>query len=304
MKNILSFLTILTVCSMFIFSCSNTNKKVSSLKETENGDQIAKEEIIFTEKKVAASSNGKPTEYHYILKNKTIAKEFLNENGEVINVKGNIPNGLIKEYNIDGKLVSENNYNAGKFEGVNKTFHLDGKTVATVKNYKNGVLEGKVFEYYENGNKKLEATYKNGVLNGVLKKYSINGTLLSSAHYANSQLDGLYKEYFVTGTPKIEIEYYNGKKEGYSKEYFSSGILKHEYNYSQGKLEGESKLYYEDGSINKIEKYTNGKLNGDTKIYSNNNSEIPLFIDTYVNGKKILRRAFSSKGTQIFKIPY
>ena len=62
--------------------------------------------------------------------------------------------------------------------------------------------------------------------------------------------------------------------------------------------------YYEDGSINRIEKYKNNKLNGDTKIYSNNNSEIPLYIDTYVNGKKKVRKAFSSKGEQIFKIQY
>jgi antitoxin component YwqK of YwqJK toxin-antitoxin module len=63
-------------------------------------------------------------------------------------------------------------------------------------------------------------------------------------------------------------------------------------------------IYYEDGCINKIEKYKNNKLNGDTKIYSNNNSEIPLYIDTYVNGKKTMRRAFSSKGIQIFKVKY
>jgi antitoxin component YwqK of YwqJK toxin-antitoxin module len=69
-------------------------------------------------------------------------------------------------------------------------------------------------------------------------------------------------------------------------------------------LQGDSKIYYEDGSINKIEKYKNNKLDGDTKIYSNNNSEIPMYIDTYVNGKKVMRRAFSGKGDQIFKIRY
>ena len=300
MKNIYLFSIVFFICVLFFCSCSSTK----SIQATEAGDQVAKDEVIFTEKKVANSVDGKPTEYHYILKNKVIAKEFLNEKGEVISVKGELPNGLIKQYDIDGKLISENNYNAGKLEGVNKTFYSDGKTVATVKNYKNGVLEGKVFEYCENGNKKIESNYKNGILNGVLKKYSTSGTLLSSAHYAEGKLDGLYKEYFVTGKPKKEIEYYNGLKEGFCKEYSSEGLLKSEYNYSQDKLEGDSKIYYEDGSINEIQKYQNNKLNGDTRIYSNNNSEIPLYVDTYVNGKKILRRAFSSTGQQIFKIKY
>lgn len=300
MKNISLFLTIFFICSLFVCSCSSTK----SLKATEKGDQVASEEVVFTEKKVVASSNGKPTEYHYILKNKVIAKEFLNEKGEVVSVTGELPNGLIKQYDIDGKLVSENNYNAGKLEGVNKSFYSDGKTVATVKNYKNGVLEGKFFEYYENGNKKTESNYKDGILNGTLKKYSISGTLLSSAQYADGKLEGLYKEYFVTGKPKKEIEYYNGLKEGFCKEYSADGILKEQYNYSQDKLEGDSHIYYEDGSINEIRKYKNNKLNGDTKIYSNNNSEIPLYVDTYVNGKKVSRRAFSSNGKQIFRINY
>ncbi len=304
MKNILLFLTTLTFCSFFVCSCSSKNGKISSLEATENGDQIAVKDILFTEKKVSASSDGKPTEYQYVFKGKVIATETLNEKGEVVSVKGEIPNGLIKEYNIEGKLVAENNYNAGKLEGVNKTFYSDGTTVATVKNYKNGLLEGKVFEYYENGNKKQEANYKNGLLNGILKKYSMAETLLSSANYIDGKLDGLYKEFYVTGTPKKEIEYYNGLKEGFSKEYFSNGTLKAQYNYSQDKLEGDSMIYYEDGCINKIEKYKNNKLNGDTKIYSNNNSEIPLYIDTYVNGKKTMRRAFSSKGIQIFKVKY
>ncbi|MFA7675649.1 MAG: hypothetical protein WCY38_06240, partial [Endomicrobiia bacterium] len=106
------------------------------------------------------------------------------------------------------------------------------------------------------------------------------------------------------GAPRIEIEYYRGKKEGYSKEYHPNGTLKYQYNYSQGLMQGDSKIYYEDGSINKIEKYKDNKLNGDTKIYSNNNSEIPMYVDTYANGKKIMRRAFSGKGEQIFKIRY
>ena len=300
MKNISSLLFFLFFCVVFMSSCSSTK----TIEKTENGEQIANKEVVFTEKRPVVSKDGKITEYKFILKNKVVATETLNEKGEVVSVKGEIPNGLIKQYSVDDKLMFENNYNNGKLEGVIKTYFPDGKTVSTVKNYKNGVLEGKCFVYYENGHKKSESNYKNGILNGTVKKYSMAETLLSSKQYSNGKLEGLCKEFFVTGKPKKETEYYNGLKEGYSKEYYSNGTLKHEYNYSQDKLEGDSKIYYEDGSIQTIEKYKDNKLNGDTLIYSNNNSEVPLYVDTYVNGKKVSRRAFSGTGKQIFKINY
>ena len=80
--------------------------------------------------------------------------------------------------------------------------------------------------------------------------------------------------------------------------------MKHEYNYSQDKLEGDSKIYYEDGSIYTIEKYKNNKLDGDTKVYSFNNSNIPMYVYTYKNGKKVFERAYSAKGELLYKKKY
>ena len=79
MKNISLFLIVFFACSSLFYSCSANKQTVPVLEE---GDQVANEEIVFTEKKVAATSNGKPTEYKYVLKNKVIAKEFLDENGD------------------------------------------------------------------------------------------------------------------------------------------------------------------------------------------------------------------------------
>ena len=93
-------------------------------------------------------------------------------------------------------------------------------------------------------------------------------------------------------------------KEGEYKEYFPNGSIKVQYNYSKGKLEGDSKIYYEDGNINRIEKYKNNKLNGDTKIFSGNNSQFPMYVDTYSDGKKILRKTYSGKGELIFQMEY
>ena len=64
MKRTSLFLIAFFAFGMFVCSCSSTK----TVQTSEEGEQIAKDEILFTEKKVAASSEGKPTEYHYILK--------------------------------------------------------------------------------------------------------------------------------------------------------------------------------------------------------------------------------------------
>ena len=69
-------------------------------------------------------------------------------------------------------------------------------------------------------------------------------------------------------------------------------------------MEGDAEIYYEDGSIKKTEKYRNNKLNGDVKIYSNNNSGSPIYIDSYVSGKKISRTAYGNNGKKLFKEIY
>jgi antitoxin component YwqK of YwqJK toxin-antitoxin module len=96
----------------------------------------------------------------------------------------------------------------------------------------------------------------------------------------------------------------NGKKEGYKREYDAAGILLADYNYTMDNLEGQTKKYYEDGSIQMIANYSNNKQEGETKIFSNNNSDNPIYIDIYKNGKKIKRKAYSSKGKLIFTLDY
>ena len=132
-----------------MFSCSSAQKeKVSSMEATEEGDEVAQAEVVSTTKKIT-KTDIKSTTYAYVLEGKTVATEIVDTKGEVIFFQGEIPNGLIKEYDASNNIVSEMNYNAGKLEGVTKTFYPGGKTVSAVKNYRNGILEGKVIEYYE-----------------------------------------------------------------------------------------------------------------------------------------------------------
>ena len=70
MKKFNLFLTALFVSSIFMFSCSSAQKeKVSSLEATEEGDEVAQEQVVFTTKKVT-KSDIKSTTYAYFSKEK------------------------------------------------------------------------------------------------------------------------------------------------------------------------------------------------------------------------------------------
>ena len=54
--------------------------------------------------------------------------------------------------------------------------------------YKNGLLDGESFEYYDNGKKKAYANYENGLLNGQSKKWMRDGTLESEVYFEQGSL--------------------------------------------------------------------------------------------------------------------
>ncbi|MDR2426295.1 MAG: toxin-antitoxin system YwqK family antitoxin [Endomicrobium sp.] len=296
----------LIICSICILLSSCVSVDQSGFGKLEPDDQIASETPVISAKKVELGryDDGTSKGYKYISEDGsvTFAEELIDEKGNRI-IEGRIPDGLIVQYYDEGNIAAELNYNAGRLEGVVKEYFPDG-IVSSVKNYKSGELNGPVKEYYPNGKIKEDFVYINGLLNGALRKYSDTGTILSRAEYQDGELNGTYKEFFVNSKVKIEIEYMNNKKEGYQREFDPSGILLAEYNYTMNKLEGQSKKYYEDGSIQMIANYVNNIQEGETKIFSNNNSDHPIYIDIYKNGKKIKRKAYSSQGKLIFTFDY
>lgn len=309
MRKIFSFFILFISLTVLFSSCVSAQKQASS--EDKNSEKTEEKEpeksYVIIDKKLMKSEGNKKL-YIYIVGTKVVAEETVDGQGNVVRLKGEIPAGTVRLYNLKDEVISEKYYAYPRKEAENKTYedrtYFDDGGLASIKTYTDGVLDGLSVEYYEDGNKKIESNYKNGELNGDYTKYAETGKIEYSCQYLDGHLSGEYKKYFDTGVIEKEEEYLNDKKEGECKEYFSTGVLKKRYNYSQDILEGEAEIYYEDGSIERREVYKNGKLHGDVKIYSNNNSQYPIYIDTYYNGRKAVRRAYSNKGTLIFKEEY
>ncbi|MBN1463540.1 MAG: hypothetical protein JW922_07690, partial [Paludibacteraceae bacterium] len=77
-------------------------------------------------------------------------------------------NGKIKtEY-----FLTKNN----KISGIRKDYYESGK-INLIRNYNNGLLDGKCYKYYPNGNIMIESTYCYGKENGWCIKYNSDGSI-------------------------------------------------------------------------------------------------------------------------------
>jgi antitoxin component YwqK of YwqJK toxin-antitoxin module len=303
MKN---FTMSLCVYLFFILtSCAATQKAPADpFKTLEPEDQIAGKGSAAAKKiETGKWADGTPKEYTYIsIDGKTVyAVENINPDGKSF-IEGKIPNGQILQYYGD-MVAAQLNYNNGILEGVIKEYFSNG-TISATRNYKSGRLYGPVREYYPNGKIKEEASYKDNVLDGVVRKYSETGNILLLQEYRDGELSGLCRDYYANGKIHTEKEYFNGKKNGICRQYAPNGVLLNEQRYSKDILDGESLEYYAGGNIQSVMNYSDGKLEGVSKIYGENNSSIPLYIDTYSNGRKIQRRAYDSTGALVFTLNY
>lgn len=103
------------------------------------------------------------------------------------------------------------------------TFFPNGM-VSTAGSRYQGKLHGRVFSFYENGEKWLEQQYQFGVLDGEQLEYR-DGKLFSVENFQNGQRDGWAKYFNIEcGNLFLEGAYKNDKREGYWYEYYGPEI--------------------------------------------------------------------------------
>ena len=70
---------------------------------------------------------------------------------------------------------------------------------------------GKVFDYYENGQKKYENTYKDGKEDGLWTKWYENGQKFREGTFKDGKQDGLWTDWYENGQKSYEVTYKDGK---------------------------------------------------------------------------------------------
>jgi len=158
----------------------------------------------------------------YESEGKEVAKELMDRDGSVIKTVGKIPDGLVKEFFLDGAIREEVYYKDGKKEGVAKLYNKKG-IMRGEFNFKNGKQDGLNRTYFPDGERLKEITFKDGRLEGINREYAKDGRLLFEANFKDDKQDGITTIYHPDGGKTVSV--YNKGKLVSEKEYDATGKL-------------------------------------------------------------------------------
>jgi antitoxin component YwqK of YwqJK toxin-antitoxin module len=98
-----------------------------------------------------------------------------------------IQNGIHREFNKHGVLVTEGKMVDGMREGVWREYYDTGE-LAIMQHYVKGEPHGKFTSFHLNGAKWSEGTHNNGRCTGMFRVYNENGELVRTMNYKDGTL--------------------------------------------------------------------------------------------------------------------
>ena len=72
--------------------------------------------------------------------------------------------------------------------GLNKIINAQTGRIKLVKHYKNGLVDGEIIYYWDNGQIRLKGQYKEMCRVGTWKNYDSNGDIQLEEHYDNNEI--------------------------------------------------------------------------------------------------------------------
>ena len=220
-------------------------------------------------------------DYHPNGKIKTVAYFF----------KG-IPDGIRREYSIDGQVVKSYMFrngilvgegivdDDGKKQGDWKEFYETGELRAAGK-YIDSRPVGKWKYYFENGKIEITGEYtRKGQKDGEWVWYHPNGNILCIENYVIGLLEGESFTLTIDGDTLERGVYLEGLEDG-KWIYFNDSVLV-EGSYNLGKKSGVWKTYYPNGKLKRFESYHDDELDGKCVYYWENSVKKAEY--TYING--------------------
>lgn len=146
----------------------------------------------------------------------------------------------------------------------------------------NYVADGLFTSWYENGQKKMEATFHNGKLNGIQTQWYENGQKSTEIALKDDKMDGSCKSWYENGNKKEESFCKNGLRVGHFTLYHDNGQIKQDGNFVNGKLHGLGMLWLENGKKAGEVIYENGIMASCTEWHENGQVKDKF---TYKNGQ-------------------
>ena len=137
---------------------------------------------------------------------------------------------------------------------------------------KNKPYSGKAFEYYGNGNIKLENTYKDGVISGNQIIYYQSGQKQEEGPIKDDMKTDKWLSYYDTGEVQKEAYYKDGKLDGKMTAFSKSGEIEEEGYYRDGVKDG-AWVKYSNGEKKEEVVYKDGKSGDESKTDESKDSK-------------------------------
>ena len=162
-------------------------------------------------------------------------------------------------------------------------------------------FSGSVFEFYENGQKKLNGRYRNGLKNGKWTWWNEEGGTDSTGSYKNGLMNGLWQFYHREGSLKGKGSHKNGEKDGKWTYWYGNGNKKKEGYYKHGNEVDGWVFYNLDGSIsvNSIIYSYDGKVIGGLGLNGREVEFSAPYFTEYV--RRILEKEDEALGVNIYR---
>jgi antitoxin component YwqK of YwqJK toxin-antitoxin module/Flp pilus assembly protein TadD len=157
----------------------------------------------------------------------------------------------IKFFDKKGNVIS--NTTSRKGNADISFYQPDGSKTRDGYFTKDGLQEGKGFNYYKNGKIQSEAFYKDGLLEGIKKTYYANGKLKEEGNYTKDAANGYFVTYYNNGTVSEEGWYVDGDKQGTFLFYDQMGNISSKVYYLNGRAHGVAEYFHPDGKLNYTE---------------------------------------------------
>ncbi len=122
---------------------------------------------------------------------------------------------------VDGKFYNDGQLYSGSFS----EYDQHGNVLVTHEKITNGLEDGAVTYYRNDGNVKEIRSYKDGLKDGTWITWFENGNKSGEASYAQGQKDGVWYVWDENGRLRYEMYYKNGQKDSTWKIWDDEGIL-------------------------------------------------------------------------------
>jgi hypothetical protein len=103
--------------------------------------------------------------------------------------------------------------------------YMSGKYIVKEVTFKNGVRDGLMKSFYQDGRLRQTFWYKNGVREDSAKWYYQEGQVFRSTPYKNDTVDGIQKQYYRNGRLKARLTYTKGLRKPLLEEFTPEGKL-------------------------------------------------------------------------------